>query len=91
MAMDYKSFLNNRKNRPTNDESKEDLKKTAERYAEKSDAELLGDILKAVQKEKAEGTYSDQKLREFVEKVSPMLTTEQRTRLMQVIKMIKSS
>ena len=88
--MDYKSFLNNRKNRPTTEESKEDLKKTAERYAEKSDAELLGDILKAVQKEKVEGTYSDQKLSEFVEKVSPMLTTEQRTRLMQVIKMIKS-
>ena len=87
--MDYRSFLNKRNNRPSNDQSKEDIKKTAEKYAGKSESELLGDIMQAVQKEKAEGTYSEQKLNDFAERVSPMLTPEQKNRLMQAIKMIK--
>ena len=88
--MDFKSFQNHRQTQKGQEQpTQEDIKKTAERFEGKSDAELLGEIARTAKKERAEGTYSDEKLDQFVSSVSPMLTAEQRARLEKAIRMIK--
>ena len=90
--MDFKSFRQNRKIETTDDfTSKEDIRKTAEIYGQKTDDELLGDILKTAKQNRAEGNLSDLQLRQFVESVSPMLNAEQRARLEKAIRMIEGN
>ncbi|MBO4472908.1 MAG: hypothetical protein J5765_03775 [Clostridia bacterium] len=88
--MDFDTFRKNRNTqKPVQDEAKDDIRKTAERYSGKSDAELLGEIVNAAKKEKQDGTYSDDKIDDFVRAVTPMLNAEQRDRLEKAIKLIK--
>ena len=88
--MDFKSFKNNRK-RSEDTPSQEDLRKTAERYSGKSDAELLGEIAKAANQERRDGTFSNEKLDAFADNLAPMLSAEQKERLAQAIRMIKGN
>ena len=90
--MDFETFRKNRKAEKRDQNTmQDDLRKTAERYGGKSDEEMLGDILRAARQEKQDGTYSDAKIDEFVDSVSPMLNEEQRERLQKAIKMIKNN
>lgn len=91
--MDFKSFHNNRqqqaKSNPSLDEK--DLRKTAQEYGKKSDAELLSDIMRAAGEGRKNGTLSDQALDEFAANLSPMLNAEQKERLQSVLKIIKGN
>ena len=88
--MDLKSFQNSRPENRTNAETKkDDLRKTAEEYAQKSDADLLTEIMNVASKGKKDGTLSDEELRSFAQNVAPMLTGEQRERLQSVLEMIR--
>jgi len=86
--MDFKNF---KKSRPTEDinDQNETIRKTAENYASKSDAELLSDITRLANENKRNGTLSTAQLDEFEQKVSPMLNREQRKRLENVLKMLR--
>ena len=89
--MDFKTFKNSRKGPVSDQPSQEDIKKAAERYSGKSDAEMLGEIARAAKKGKEDGTFTNDKLDEFAANLSPMLNAEQRERLAKAIKMIKGN
>ena len=90
--MDFKSYYKNQKsNTATTTSDQEELKKKAREYTDKSDPELLSDIMKEARKQKENGSFSDERLQDFVNKVSPMLNQEQKERLAQAIKMIKGN
>ena len=92
--MDFKSF---KKNRPQqnaahpDENARDDLRKTAEKYANKSDSDLLREIMRAASKSKQDGSLSQEHLSRFVASVSPMLNEEQRARLSGVVEMINKS
>ena len=89
--MDFNTFRNNRNKQSSEQEAnKEELRKAAERYSGKSDEELLGEIVNAAKKERQDGSFSDEKINDFVNAVSPMLNAEQRERLNKAIKLIKN-
>ncbi len=93
--MDYMSFKKSRIK--TNDSSQkaesanDDIRKTAEKYAQKNDPDLLREILQAANNGKKDGSLSEEKLRQFVTSVSPMLNDEQRARLNSVVEMINKN
>ena len=88
--MDFKSFKNTRPEE-TSQSSQADLRKTAEKYGKKSDEELLGEIIKAANQGKRDGTLSAENLDTFAQNVAPMLNEEQKQRLYSVIKMINGN
>ena len=88
--MDFRNFKMNRKTEPTTEKtSQEDVRKTAERYADKSEDELLAEIFRLANENKRNGTLSGAQLDEFEQKVLPMLNREQRKRLESVLKMLR--
>ena len=89
--MDFRSFKKNADQSEKARESftRDDARETAESYKNKSDSELLGDIFKVANEQKANGNLSDEKLRAFAESVAPMLNDEQKNRLNGVIEMLK--
>ena len=93
--MDFKSFKRDHispQSASTQAENLNDnIRKTAEEYANKSDSDLLRDIMQAANNSKKDGRLSEDKLRQFVASVSPMLNDEQRARLNSVVEMINKS
>ena len=88
--MDLKSFQKSHQSKGTNkaETSKEDLRKTAETYAQKSDSELLAEILQAADRGKRDGSVTSEDLQRFAQNLSPMLSEEQRSRLQNVLNLI---
>ena len=88
--MDLKTYQKNRKTETVKEEvTQDDLRKTAQKYEGRSDAELLDEIAKAARSRRQEGTLSDEKLDRFVGDLTPMLNAEQRERLQKAIRLIK--
>jgi len=88
--MDFRTYKTTASKKSVqNDVDKEDIKKTAEQYASKSEDQLLSDIVKMANANKASGELTDDKLLDFEKRVAPMLNNEQRARLHNVIKMLK--
>lgn len=67
----------------------EKLKKTAQRYQNKSEGELMRELKSAMDKGKADGSLNDKQIEAFRTKVSPLLTPAQRTRLNSILKNMK--
>lgn len=90
--MDFKTYRKNNDGKgSTENVTQDDLKKTAEKYSGKSDAEMLEEIAAAANKERREGTFSKEKLDQFASNLAPMLNAEQRERLEKAIKMIRGN
>ena len=93
--MDYMSFKKSRiktnDSSPKAENANDDIRKTAEKYAQKNDPDLLREILQAANNGKKDGSLSEEKLRQFVTSVSPMLNDEQRARLNSVVEMINKN
>lgn len=89
--MDFKNFKKNRPTESTNSSStnQEDIRKTAEQYAGKSEEELLAEIFRLANENKRNGTLSASQLDEFERNVMPMLNREQRKRLESVLGMLR--
>lgn len=90
--MDFRSYKNEKKEPKTESANinREDVLKTAESYKDKSETELLNDILKLAKEQKSNGALSDENLKSFSDSVSPMLNEEQRKRLETVLSMLKN-
>ena len=88
--MDLKSFQKSHQSNGTNkaETSKDNLRKTAETYAQKSDSELLAEILQAADRAKRDGSVTSEDLQRFAQNLSPMLSEEQRGRLQNVLNLI---
>ena len=90
--MDLKSFQDSRPNTQSFDNvDKGDLKKTAEQYAQKSDSDLLGEIMKTASQGKRDGSLTAESLQSFAQNVAPLLNEEQRKRLQSVLDMINKA
>ena len=88
--MDLKTYQKKHKTETVKEEvTQDDLRKTAQKYEGRSDAELLDEIAKAARSQRQEGTLSDEKLDRFVGDLTPMLNAEQRERLQRAIRLIK--
>ena len=87
--MDFSSFKKQKYTEKKNvEQSEETILETANHYADKSESELLNDIMKIAHENRANGTLSNEKLAEFERNVAPMLNPEQRERLRNVLKML---
>ncbi len=89
--MGFKDFcknsekINDRENRD-NTQKVEDL---YERYKDKSEDELLNELLKNVEKQKKDGSFNYQGLINTIDKVSPFLSKEQNLKIKEILKNIK--
>lgn len=54
-------------------------------YADKSEPELMQDLLKLVAQKKREGTFDIQQLRNMAEMIAPMLDEEQRAKMFNLL------
>ncbi|MCH5165845.1 MAG: hypothetical protein J1G01_05535 [Clostridiales bacterium] len=62
-----------------------------EKYAGKSESELMHALLKSVTAAKSDGSFSSEQLDEFVGFVSPSLDESSRERLISLVRMIKDA
>jgi len=88
--MDFRNFKSNRKPLQDKEETSEDnIRRTAEKYANKSEDELLAEIMRLATENKRNGSLSEAQFDEFERNVMPMLNAEQRKRMESVLKMLK--
>ncbi|HPD02883.1 MAG TPA: hypothetical protein P5161_05495 [Eubacteriales bacterium] len=100
--MDFKKWINEQKKQQSEPQktagesgkeqsgpSEADILKKIQSYQGKSEDELFSELKSRVAKGKADGSFKDKELDDFMEKVSPMLTPEQRERLKSIVKMLK--
>ena len=60
-----------------------------EEYKDKSQDELMSELLKNVQKQKDDGTFNYQSLSSSVEKLSPFLNAEQKNIIKELLQKIR--
>ena len=75
-----------------NNEQKQQLNKLkgmAKQYEGKSDAEILKDLSKAVEKGKKDGSLTDEKIESIASTIAPMLNREQKAKLQKLMGAIK--
>ena len=93
--MDLKNFARNRSGKttaetpPSNTADSETLKRQTEELSKKSRPELMQQLMQEGQKGRSDGSFSDDALSSFAEKLSPMLTEEQKQRLADLTKQLK--
>jgi hypothetical protein len=82
---DLKGFIKNKRGCKEDvniDPKKEaDVKKTFEKYQNKSEGELMSELMRSVEQGKADGTFTPEALSSFIGQVSPMLNEEQKRKL----------
>ena len=66
------------------------LRDFAKKYEGKSEAELIGDILKTATESRKNGTLTDEEIDRYVALLSPMLSDDQRKKLLYIAKKLKS-
>ena len=65
------------------------LKGMAKQYEGKSDAEILKDLSKAVEKGKKDGSLTNEKIDSIASTIAPMLNREQKAKLQRLMGSIK--
>lgn len=65
------------------------LKGMAKQYEGKTDAEILTDLSKAVEKGKKDGSLTNEKIDSIASTIAPMLNNEQRNKLNKLMQTIK--
>lgn len=66
-----------------------DIRRDYDKYAGKSESELTREMLKMAAQGKATGALTPEAIDDFVRRASPMLTPEQRKRLLELTGMIR--
>lgn len=66
----------------------EQMKKLAEKYQREGEGQLVKDIVNSVIEQKAAGTLSNQQLQAFAKRISPLLNSQQRTRLDELVQQL---
>lgn len=67
----------------------EQLKGMAKKYEGKSESEILRDLSGAVEKGKRDGSLDDRKIDSIASQIAPMLNSQQRGKLEQLMKTLK--
>ena len=84
------SYSDNTKS-SNNDYSKQDVESIINEYADKNENELMGELLREVAKGRANGTLTNADIDNFYEQAAPLLNTEQKKKLDNIIRIIKNS
>ena len=82
---------NNREREVDSVEIKKGVDSLASKYSGKSEEELMGLLMQSVSAARANGSFSEETLDEFVGFVSPELDERTRSRLVSLVNMIKNS
>lgn len=91
--MDLKSFMqqkgtredNRTKEIPQNQRAMaEDMMAQAKQYEGMGEDKLMGELMKNISQGREDGSFSEEKLNDFITKVSPMLNPEQRRKLEEI-------
>lgn len=88
--MDSKKGFSEKDLTPEQKRQFEAMKNTASRYKGKSEAELMRELKRTVEKDKAAGKLTDSKMDNFSKKISPMLNEQQRKKLNKIMKELKN-
>lgn len=75
----------------SNVNSKQDVESIINEYADKSENELMGELLREVAKGRANGTLDNGDIDNFYNQAAPLLTAEQKKKLDNIINIIKNS
>lgn len=71
------------------EENIQGFEEVIEKYGDKSESELMGDLERMVVEGRKEGTFSEEMLEAFVQNVSPMMDDEQRRKLESITRMLR--
>lgn len=71
------------------DEKVQGVEEVIEKYGNKSEDELMGDLERMIGEGRRDGTFSEDMLDAFVQNVMPMMDEEQRKRLENIARMIR--
>jgi hypothetical protein len=104
MGKDFKSFSDEHKKNVKDNEgsgggaeeesgkySQDDVKKIYKKYADKSESEITEDLMRAVNRGKRSGNFNIKALENNAKSIMPMLNSEQRQKLENIMKMIKDN
>ena len=65
------------------------IEDTIERYQNKNEDELMGELFEMVSRGRSDGSFSEEMLEQFVSNVSPMLDSDQKKKLHAISSMLK--
>ncbi len=85
--MDIRNFAGGR--RPENNNADQPIEEIVKKYEGRSESELMRELMESVASGKKDGSFTDEKLSEFMSKVSPMLNSEQKKRLAEITERLK--
>jgi len=85
--MGFKDYCNEKKD--IKDEDKKKIEDIYNVYKDKSEDELINELLKSVESQKKQGTFNYENLCSQVNKVQAFLTDEQRNKLQFILEKIK--
>lgn len=94
---DFFSRYNNKTTTETKSEAEKPAQKTdnmdfirdiASKYDGQNQDKLISDIIKNVVQQKSNGTLNNQQILDFQKKLSPMLSSDQRQRLSEIVEQI---
>ena len=93
--MGFKDFCQNNINSEYEGKKKqgakqeENIEDIYNKYKDKSESELMGDLFNTVNKQKKDGTFDYEGIENAISKISPYLTEEQSERLKGILKTLK--
>lgn len=89
--MGFKEYCNRSSNisEEQNYNQTKNVEELYDKYKDKSQDELLAELLKNVDKQKKDGTFNYDGLVKTIEKVSPFLTKEQNSKIKEILKNIQ--
>lgn len=86
VKMDLRTYQNNRKSSNAQDNNAEKIiNNTYEKYSNMTEKEMMQAMFDEVNREKRNGVFDINKLRDFYRQISPMLDTGQREKLRGII------
>lgn len=70
------------------DQKVAEMKRLADKYQREGEGQLVNDIIANVIEQKAKGTLNNDQLKAFAQRVTPLLNSEQRNRLDQLLEQL---
>ena len=88
--MGFKNYCENKNNVNTGDRKntqndEENIKNIYNKYKDKSEGELMGELYNVVNKQKENGTFDLQSLQNSLQKISPLLSSEQNEKIKDIL------
>lgn len=84
----YQSQQSQQQGQQPYEERLEQMKKLAQKYQREGESQLVQDILNNVLEQKAKGQLSNDQLRAFAKRITPLLNGEQRQRLNDLVEQL---